>query len=40
LIDRGMSENEAYQYLQRQSRDNRASMRELAQKILSEAQKT
>jgi two-component system, response regulator PdtaR len=40
LIDRGMSENEAYQYLQRQARDNRTSMRELAQKILSEAQKT
>ena len=40
LIDRGMSENEAYQYLQRQARDNRASMREMAQNILSEAQKT
>ena len=40
LIDRGMSENEAYQYLQRKARDNRASMREMAQNILSEAQKT
>ncbi len=40
LIDRGMSENEAYQYIQRAARDNRTSMREMAQKILSEAQKT
>jgi two-component system, response regulator PdtaR len=40
LIDRGMSENEAYQYLQRTARDNRTSMREMAEKILSEARKT
>jgi len=40
LIDRGMSENEAYQYLQRQARDSRTSMREVAEKIRSEAQKT
>ena len=40
LIDRGMSENDAYQYIQRTARDNRTSMREMAQKILSEAPKT
>src|SRR5512136_3001398 len=33
LIDRGMRENEAYQYLQRNARDNRASIREMAQRI-------
>ena len=40
LIDRGMSENEAYQHLQRKARDNRTSIREVAEKILNEAQKT
>jgi len=40
LIDRGMKENEAYQYIQRKARDNRSSMREVAEKILAEAQKT
>jgi response regulator NasT len=40
LIDRGMKENEAYQYIQRKARDNRTSMREVAEKILSEIQKT
>jgi response regulator NasT len=40
LIDRGMSENEAYQYIQRKARDNRSSMREVAEKILAEGQKT
>jgi response regulator NasT len=40
LIDRGLSENEAYQYIQRQARDNRSSMREVAEKILSETRKT
>ena len=38
LIDRGMSENEAYQYIQRKARDGRTSMREVAEKILVEAQ--
>jgi response regulator NasT len=35
LIDRGMSENEAYQYIQRKARDGRTSMREVAEKMLS-----
>ena len=39
LIDRGMGENEAYQYIQRKARDGRTSMREVAEKILAEAQK-
>ena len=34
LIDRGMSESEAYQTIQRQARDGRTSMREVAEKIL------
>jgi two-component system, response regulator PdtaR len=38
LIDRGLSENEAYQSIQRQARDNRSSMREVAEKILAEGQ--
>ncbi len=38
LIDRSMSENEAYQYIQRKARDNRSSMREVAEKILAEGQ--
>lgn len=36
LIDRGMSEAESYQYIQRKARDNRSSMREVAEKILGE----
>jgi response regulator NasT len=40
LIDRGMKENEAYQYIQRQARDGRSSMREVAEKILAEGLKT
>ncbi len=40
LIDRGMSEAEAYQYIQRKARDNRSSMREVAEKILVDGQKT
>jgi two-component system, response regulator PdtaR len=40
LIDRGMSENEAYQHLQRRARDNRTSMREMAEKIIGESRKT
>jgi two-component system, response regulator PdtaR len=40
LIDHGMKENEAYQYIQRKARDNRSSMREVAEKILAEGQKT
>lgn len=39
LIDRGMKENEAYQYIQRKARDNRSSMREVAEKMLAEGQK-
>ena len=39
LIDRGMSESEAYQTIQRKARDGRASMREVAEKILVEGQK-
>ena len=40
LIDRGLSESEAYQTIQRKARDNRSSMREVAEKILAEGQKT
>jgi two-component system, response regulator PdtaR len=40
LIDRGMSEADAYQVIQRKARDNRSSMREVAEKILAEGQKT
>ena len=40
LIDRGMSEHEAYQTIQRKARDGRTSMREVAEKILAEGQKT
>jgi response regulator NasT len=40
LIDRGLSESEAYQTIQRKARDGRTSMREVAEKILTEAQKT
>ena len=40
LIDRGMKENDAYQTMQRKARDNRSSMREVAEKILAEGQKT
>lgn len=40
LIDRGMGESEAYQYIHRKARDNRSSMREVAEKILAENQKT
>lgn len=40
LIDRGMKENDAYQTIQRKARDNRSSMREVAEKILAEGQKT
>ncbi len=36
LIDQGMKENEAYQFIQRKARDNRSSMREVAEKILAE----
>ena len=36
LIDRGMGESEAYQTIQRKARDNRSSMREVAEKILAE----
>ena len=39
LIDRGMSEKEAYQTIQRKARDGRTSMREVAEKILDENQK-
>jgi two-component system, response regulator PdtaR len=39
LIDRGLKEHEAYQYIQRTARDNRSSMREVAEKILAEGQK-
>jgi response regulator NasT len=39
LIDQGMKENEAYQYIQRRARDGRTSMREVAEKILAEGQK-
>src|SRR5512139_2356562 len=38
LIDSGMSEHEAYQYIQRQARDNRSSMREVAEKVLAKEQ--
>jgi two-component system, response regulator PdtaR len=38
LIDRGMSENEAHQSIQRQARDNRSSMRAVAEKILADGQ--
>jgi two-component system, response regulator PdtaR len=37
LIDQGMGETEAYQHIQRKARDNRSSMREVAEKILAEA---
>jgi AmiR/NasT family two-component response regulator len=40
LIDRGMGESEAYQTIQRKARDGRTSMREVAEKILAEVQKT
>ena len=40
LIDRGMNEHDAYQSIQRQARDNRTSMREVAETILRENQKT
>ncbi len=40
LIDRGLSEREAYQTIQRKARDGRTSMREVAEKILAEGQKT
>ncbi len=36
LIDRGMSEAEAYQYIQHKARDNRTSMRDVAEKILAD----
>lgn len=36
LIDRGLSESEAYQTIQRKARDGRTSMREVAEKILAE----
>ena len=36
LIDRGMSEADSYQYIQKKARDNRSSMREVAEKILAE----
>ena len=36
LIDRGMKENEAYQYIQHKARDGRTSMRDVAEKILAE----
>ncbi len=36
LIDHGMKENEAYQYIQRTARDNRSSMRDVAEKILAD----
>ncbi len=39
LIDRGLSESEAYQTIQRKARDGRTSMREVAEKILTESQK-
>lgn len=39
LIDRGLSEHDAYQYIQRQARDQRSSMREVAERILAEGQK-
>jgi AmiR/NasT family two-component response regulator len=35
-----MSEHEAYQTIQRKARDGRTSMREVAEKILAEGQKT
>ena len=38
LIDRGMTEAESYQYIQRKARDGRTSMREVAEKILLEGQ--
>jgi len=36
LIDRGMGESDAYQTIQRKARDERTSMREVAEKILTE----
>ena len=39
LMARGMGEHEAYQYIQRKARDNRSSMREVAEKILADTQK-
>jgi len=36
LIDQGLGETEAYQYIQRKARDGRTSMREVAEKILTE----
>jgi len=40
LIDQGLGESEAYQIIQRKARDGRTSMREVAEKILSENQET
>jgi AmiR/NasT family two-component response regulator len=34
-----MSEAESYQYIQRTARDNRSSMRDVAEKILAEERK-